>query len=98
MTHEEAFLRAIRDSRDDDAPRLAYADWLEERGDPRGEFIRVQCELARISADDPRRPALGARERGVLAEHGAAWARPRPAGAGAPGVRRGSSGAVQVHS
>ena len=42
MTHDEAFLQAIIDNPDDDAPRLIYADWLEERGDPRGEFIRVQ--------------------------------------------------------
>ena len=27
-------------------PRLVLADYLEERGDPRGEFIRVQCEMA----------------------------------------------------
>src|SRR5262245_43508415 len=97
MTHEEAFLRAIRDSRDDDAPRLAYADWLEERGDPRGEFIRVQCELARISADDPRRPALEARERELLAEHGAAWAGPLPAWAGDPEFRRGFVDAIRVN-
>lgn len=34
---------------DDDAPRLVYADWLEENGfGPLAEFIRVQIELARI--------------------------------------------------
>ena len=33
--HDEAFLQAIRENPDDDAPRLIYADWLEERGDPR---------------------------------------------------------------
>jgi uncharacterized protein (TIGR02996 family) len=31
---------------DDDMPRLILADWLEERGDPRGEFIRLQCQQA----------------------------------------------------
>lgn len=25
----------------DDTPRLAYADWLEERGDARAEFVRL---------------------------------------------------------
>jgi uncharacterized protein (TIGR02996 family) len=41
----------------DDLPRLAYADWLEERGDgSRAEFIRVQCELARLDATDPPEP------------------------------------------
>ena len=42
MNPDDAFLQAIRDAPDDDAPRLIYADWLDERGDPRGEFIRVQ--------------------------------------------------------
>ena len=53
MTHNEAFLHAIIENPDDDAPRLVYADWLEERGDPRGEFIRVQCELAALAPGAP---------------------------------------------
>lgn len=32
MTHEEAFLRAIVEAPDDPAPRLVFADWLEEHG------------------------------------------------------------------
>lgn len=36
---------------DDDAPRLAYANWLTERGDPWGELISVQ--IARTRADTP---------------------------------------------
>lgn len=44
------FLREIIAHPEEDAPRLIYADWLEERGQPgdgeRGEFIRIQCELA----------------------------------------------------
>jgi uncharacterized protein (TIGR02996 family) len=31
----------------DDGPRLVYADQLQQAGDPRGELIAVQCELAR---------------------------------------------------
>jgi uncharacterized protein (TIGR02996 family) len=42
------FLDTIRRWPDADAPRLTYADWLEENGDPLGEFIRVQCELAKL--------------------------------------------------
>lgn len=53
MTDHDTLLAAIRDSPDDDAPRLIYADWLEEHGEPeRAEFIRVQCRLARINLDD----------------------------------------------
>src|SRR6202011_4453577 len=58
MTQEQALLLAILDAPEDDAPRLIYADWLEERGEPRGEFIRIQCELARLGGDDPRRLGL----------------------------------------
>jgi len=44
----EAFIRRIAEAPDDDTPRLVYADWLDEHGDPdRAEFIRVQCELAK---------------------------------------------------
>jgi uncharacterized protein (TIGR02996 family) len=46
-------LAAVLRDPDDEAVRLVYADWLEERGDPRGEFIRVQCELARMDAARP---------------------------------------------
>src|SRR5689334_10219352 len=39
---------------DDDTPRLVYADWLDENGDPdRAEFIRVQCRLADLSPAEP---------------------------------------------
>lgn len=40
MTIQEQFLWAILASPDSDLPRLQYADWLKEQGDPRGEFIR----------------------------------------------------------
>jgi uncharacterized protein (TIGR02996 family) len=43
----------IRAYPDDDTPRLIYADWLDERGDPRGEFIRVQIALARLAGRNP---------------------------------------------
>jgi uncharacterized protein (TIGR02996 family) len=41
---------AVAAHADDDTPRLAYADWLDENDDPdRAEFIRVQCRLADLS-------------------------------------------------
>jgi uncharacterized protein (TIGR02996 family) len=76
MTQDDGFLHAVREDPDDDAPRLVYADWLEERGDPRGEFIRADCALARLPAGDPRRPALEERRRLLLAEHHDAWLGP----------------------
>jgi uncharacterized protein (TIGR02996 family) len=47
MVDHASFLATILEKPDDDGPRLVYADWLEERGDPHAELIRVQCELAR---------------------------------------------------
>ena len=46
MSKHDYFLKTVLDHPADDAPRLAYADWLDGQGDPRGEFIRVQCALA----------------------------------------------------
>lgn len=42
--NQEAFIREIV-AHPDDAPRLIYADWLEERGDPQGEFIRIYIRV-----------------------------------------------------
>jgi len=56
MSDAAALLAAIRAAPDDDAPRLVYADWLEEHGQPEwAEFIRVQCELARLDSQALRR-------------------------------------------
>jgi uncharacterized protein (TIGR02996 family) len=76
MSRDDAFLQAIREDPDDDVPRLIYADWLEEQGDPRGEFIRVDCALEHLPATDRRRPPLLARRRQLLAQHRGAWLGP----------------------
>ena len=49
MTQGGILLRAVLGEPDDDLPRLAYADWLEESGtDPeRAEFIQIQIERNR---------------------------------------------------
>lgn len=47
------FLAAIIADPLDDVHRLVYADWLEEHDQPeRAEFIRVQCELAKLDQSD----------------------------------------------
>jgi uncharacterized protein (TIGR02996 family) len=51
MTDDAAFRNAILAAPDDDAPRLVYADWLEERGDPRAEFVRPA--LPPLPVNDP---------------------------------------------
>jgi uncharacterized protein (TIGR02996 family) len=69
-----AFLQAILHEPDDDTHRLVYADWLDDHGDPRGEFIRVQCELDRLGADDPTRQVLLERSETLQRRHSRAWA------------------------
>lgn len=72
-----AFLAAIADRPDDDLPRLVYADWLDENGQPeRAEFIRVQVEMAKLPPSDPRLVTLKARERFLLREHKEEWLLP----------------------
>jgi uncharacterized protein (TIGR02996 family) len=76
-----AFLRAIAENPDDDLPRLVYADWLDEHGQPeRAEFIRVQIELARMPPDDPRRSELVDRQAELVSTPGRSWQPIQPPG------------------
>jgi uncharacterized protein (TIGR02996 family) len=53
LEQREAFLRAIFAAPDDDTPRLVYADWLDEHGDPTlAALIRLACAWARLPAED----------------------------------------------
>jgi uncharacterized protein (TIGR02996 family) len=71
MTTETAFLGDIVEHPDEDAPRLIFADWVEDRGESaRAAFIRIQCELARIEPGTPRAVQLWAQEQALLARHG----------------------------
>lgn len=69
-TDPQVLLAEILARPDDDEPRLVYADWLTQQGDPRGEFITVQCALATGTGDYS---ALAARERELLAAHAKEW-------------------------
>jgi uncharacterized protein (TIGR02996 family) len=72
VSDEAALLAAIRAHPDEDTPRLAYADWLDEQGgasnSARAEYIRLQIELARID-DDNRSPEVDARRKELYARH-----------------------------
>jgi len=56
MSERAALLRTIRESPHDDAPRLVFADWLDETGidadAARAEFIHLQCCDAKWLADE----------------------------------------------
>jgi uncharacterized protein (TIGR02996 family) len=49
VTDRDALLAAVRAAPADDAPRLVFADWLDEHGEADlAAFVRVQCELASL--------------------------------------------------
>ncbi len=73
MTEDAALRAAIVANPDEDTPRLAYADWLDENrpdntpspaasASARAEYIRVQCRLAAGAFADPDYPELLERE------------------------------------
>jgi uncharacterized protein (TIGR02996 family) len=83
VNQADALLQAVCENPEDDAPRLVYADWLDERPDNesrlRAEFIRVQCALAHgagrgdPAATGPATSALRRREQELMAALSAAW-------------------------
>src|SRR5437870_7513152 len=76
MDQDLHFLDAIRAQPGSRALRLVYADWLEEQGDPRADFLRVQCQAAALAPASPRRLALEARAHALLLRHEADWLGP----------------------
>jgi uncharacterized protein (TIGR02996 family) len=63
VTTERDLFDAIGAVPDDDGPRLVFADWVEEHGDPeRAEFIRLQIRLAGLDEYDPDFKRLSDRE------------------------------------
>lgn len=65
------FLAAIEAEPDNDEPRLIYADWLSERGDPRGEFIVLQCRAHQ--AQGWERESLTNQADNILRDHSETW-------------------------
>jgi uncharacterized protein (TIGR02996 family) len=61
-----ALMRAVCENPDEDTPRLVFADWLQENGEPKyAEFVRLQvrhAELLRYGAPDTEDFARKARE------------------------------------
>lgn len=51
---ENAFLKNISKDPNDTTTRLVYADWLEDRDDPRAEYLRLLCEWLRCSKTEEK--------------------------------------------
>src|SRR5262245_2910851 len=79
MNLEDGFLADVADCPDDDAPRLVYADWLDDQGQA------DQAALVRPQVGPERRALLQGRERALTARaaKGLAgrWLRRAPPGA-----------------
>lgn len=67
------FLARLIANPDDKKPRLVYADLLQERGDPRGEFIALQCTRAELPDTDARAPAIDGQIDALLKKHKKTW-------------------------
>src|SRR5437870_2474259 len=70
-------MRGILAEPDEDAPRLVFADWLEETGNPeRAQHVRLQCRYARLAKDDPARRPLVEEAAALEKQHLSAWLGP----------------------
>jgi uncharacterized protein (TIGR02996 family) len=58
MSDEQAFLSAIMSNPDNQTAKLVYADWLQERDDPRAEVVRLK-----VAVDTQAEGWVAARER-----------------------------------
>jgi uncharacterized protein (TIGR02996 family) len=80
MNDLTALLIEARLAPGDDAPRLVLADWLEENGDDHeralSAFVRIQCELPRLSPRAPARADLEWVQRQLWWDHVEAWLGP----------------------
>lgn len=79
MVDQRAFLDTILAWPDDDAPRLVFADYLDERGlHDRAHFIRLQCRLASMDASSPGYADAKREEGELLLAHQVEWWRELP--------------------
>jgi uncharacterized protein (TIGR02996 family) len=73
MTSEASFLQAIAASPEDRAVRLVYADWLEDRDDPRAELIRIEEEMRTLPVVGDRYWRLKPRRNQLQITCGRTW-------------------------
>ncbi|MGL6077027.1 MAG: TIGR02996 domain-containing protein [Fimbriiglobus sp.] len=72
-SEQDAFEKTLMLHPEDRTAWSAYADYLTEKGEPRGEFMMVQLALEDENIPKPEREALKAREKELLAAHEREW-------------------------
>ncbi len=60
MSDEQALIHAVLDNPNDETAVLVYADWLDERGDVRGRYLRLQIDDTKAVLDRGARRELRA--------------------------------------
>jgi len=74
MAERAALIEAILKKPSDDTLRLQFADWLDANKQPeRAEFIRVQCEAAKLPGDNAEKSKPAKRAAALLAQHEKDW-------------------------
>jgi uncharacterized protein (TIGR02996 family) len=73
MNDEEAFLASVRAAPNDTALRLIYADWLDERADPRAALVRVEEEMRQLPVFSDRYWQLKPKRNALRAPAPAEW-------------------------
>jgi uncharacterized protein (TIGR02996 family) len=73
MKDEAGFLAAITAARQDASLRLVYGDWLEERGDPRSELVRIEEEMRQLPVFSDRFWELKPRRNELRAQAPTEW-------------------------
>jgi len=77
MPENSALLAAIIANPAEDTPRLAYADWLDENGEPEwARFIRLQFEIEKLPPIGPKASKAKKEEEALLKKHEKNWAGP----------------------
>ncbi len=80
MSTEALLHQAIADQPEEDTPRLAFADWLDEQdgevNTSRAEFIRLQVMLYRLTAETPETKVARRRAADLLERYHDMWGFP----------------------
>ena len=74
LSREDVFVRSVKGTAATDSAWLVYADWLEEQGEPRAEWLRLRYALASANRSGELWNERRARHDAWLTDHGRGWA------------------------